>query len=75
MNNSDILEQGRAVFSTEITALQKTYDAIGEDFAEIVQLMLHCEGKVIITGIGKPGSTFCVAALNSLQNAIIFTPR
>ena len=55
MNDSDIIEQGRAVFSTEITALQKTYDAIGKDFAEIVQLMLHCEGKVIITGIGKPG--------------------
>ncbi len=55
MNDSDIIEQGRAVFSTEITALQKTYDALSKDFAEIVQLMLHCEGKVIITGIGKPG--------------------
>ena len=29
---------------------------------------------VITTGIGKPGSMFAEAALNSLQNAMIFTP-
>jgi hypothetical protein len=30
---------------------------------------------VITTGIGMPGSRFCVAALNSLQNCMMFKPR
>lgn len=55
MTNSEIIKQGQAVLSTEITAMKKTCDAIGDDFAEIVQLILHCQGKVVITGIGKPG--------------------
>jgi len=29
----------------------------------------------MITGIGRPGSTFCVAALNALQNSMMFRPR
>ena len=55
MNNSTIIEQGRTIFDTEIEALRKTHDALGNDFACIVNVILKCEGKVIITGIGKPG--------------------
>ncbi len=30
---------------------------------------------VITTGIGRPGSTPCVWALNALQNSMMFRPR
>ena len=30
---------------------------------------------VITTGIGRPGSTFCVWALNALQNSMMLRPR
>lgn len=55
MDATKIIETGRAVFSTELEALQKTSDSLGKDFADIVDVMLQCKGKVIITGIGKPG--------------------
>ncbi len=30
---------------------------------------------VITTGIGRPGSTFCVCALKALQNSMMLRPR
>src|SRR4029453_14285303 len=30
---------------------------------------------VITTGMGRPGSIFCVCALNALQNSMMFKPR
>jgi len=55
MDNSEIIKLGWTVFDTEVAALQKTRDAISNDFADIVQLILHCQGKVVLTGMGKPG--------------------
>ena len=51
----DILPHARAVFDKEIEALLKTRDALGSDFEKLVELVLRCSGKVVITGMGKPG--------------------
>ena len=51
----DILAEARTVFDKEIQALEKTKAALGADFEKIAELILHCRGKVIITGMGKPG--------------------
>ncbi|MCL2080069.1 MAG: KpsF/GutQ family sugar-phosphate isomerase [Oscillospiraceae bacterium] len=51
----DILKDARKVFDIEIAALEKTRDALDETFLEIINIITKCEGKVIITGIGKPG--------------------
>lgn len=51
----DILAEARTVFDKEIQALEKTKAALGEDFETIAQLILTCRGKVILTGMGKPG--------------------
>lgn len=51
----DVLEEGRRVFDLEIEALEKTKAALDQTFAEILDLVHHCEGKVIFTGMGKPG--------------------
>lgn len=64
----DILSEGRKVFDTEISALEKTRDTIDDIFVEIVKWITKCEGKVIITGMGKPGhiATKLAATFSSL---------
>lgn len=51
----DRLLEAKKVFNTEITALEKTRDALDGTFLQILNLVVNCEGKVIITGMGKPG--------------------
>lgn len=51
----DIIQEARSVFDKEIEALTLTRNAIGQAFEEILQQILNCNGKVIITGMGKPG--------------------
>ena len=51
----DIVKEAQWVFDTEIAALQKTKKSLGKDFEKIVQLVVHCTGKVIISGMGKSG--------------------
>lgn len=51
----DRLLEAKRVFDTEISALEKTRDALDDVFLRILDLVVNCEGKVIITGMGKPG--------------------
>ena len=51
----DIIKEAGSVFDKEILALEKTKAALDEGFREILMLMVNCTGKVIVTGIGKPG--------------------
>lgn len=55
MEEIDIIKEAKRVFDQEIQALEATRDSLGDDFKEIVALMLSCKGKVVITGMGKPG--------------------
>src|SRR3989304_6001196 len=41
----------------------------------MMKVKLLSAKAVITTGIGRPGSTFCVCALNALQNSMMFRPR
>mgnify|MGYP003295005210 CR=1 FL=1 len=75
MNNSfDGIQAARKVFDTEIDALTKTRDALGSDFEDLVQLVVNCQGKVILTGMGKPGhiATKIAASLASLGTPSFF---
>ena len=51
----DILTEARNVFDTEIDALLKTKEALDDTFIRIIRVISECTGKVIITGMGKPG--------------------
>ncbi len=51
----DKLEEGRRVFDVEIMALQKMRDTLNETFVKVLDMITNCDGKVIITGMGKPG--------------------
>lgn len=70
----DIINEARWVFDTEIDALQKTRDSLGDQFEKIVGLVVRCSGKVIITGMGKPGhiGTKIAASLASLGTPSFF---
>ena len=49
------LVEAKKVFDIEIEALTKMRDSLGEEFEEVLNLIMNCEGKLIITGMGKPG--------------------
>lgn len=70
----DVLAEARSIFDKEMEALVKTRDALGPDFEKIVELVLHCRGKVILTGMGKPGhiGTKIAATLASLGTPAFF---
>lgn len=70
----DILTEAKSIFDKEMEALIKTRDALGPDFEKIVELVLHCRGKVILTGMGKPGhiGTKIAATLASLGTPAFF---
>ena len=55
MERYNCLKTGRDVFDIEIEALKKTRDSLDHVFEQIVGIITGCTGKVIITGIGKPG--------------------
>ena len=67
----DRLAEGKKVFDTEIAALEKTRDALGEEYLQILDLITGCKGKVIITGMGKPGH---IAAKLAATFASLGTP-
>lgn len=67
----DKLAEGKRIFDIEIEALQKTRDGLDEVFVQILDLITGCSGKVIITGIGKPGH---IAAKLAATFASLGTP-
>jgi arabinose-5-phosphate isomerase len=50
---SALLAYGRTVLATEAQAIASL--ALGEEFARAVRWILGCEGRVVITGMGKAG--------------------
>lgn len=67
----DRLAEGKRVFDIEIAALQKTRDILDETYLKIIDIITNCEGKVIITGMGKPGH---IAAKLAATFASLGTP-
>lgn len=67
----DKLAEGKRVFNIEIEALEKTRDALDETFVQILDLVTNCSGKVIVTGMGKPGH---IAAKLAATFASLGTP-
>lgn len=65
------LAEGKRIFDIEIEALQKTRDALDNTFVQILDLVVGCHGKVIITGIGKSGH---IAAKIAATFASLGTP-
>ncbi len=55
MNTEDIVDRAKRVIEEEIEGIERLKDSLDENFVRAVELILNCEGKVIVTGIGKSG--------------------
>lgn len=51
----DLLKTAKEVLDIEAQAILGLKDRIGDSFMKAVELVERCEGKVIVTGIGKSG--------------------
>jgi len=52
---AQLTARGRRVLATEAAAVASLVDRLGEDFARACELLLACEGRVVVTGMGKSG--------------------
>jgi len=70
----DILKECQNVFDIEISQLQKMRESLDNTIVEIVQKIHRCEGKTIISGMGKPGyiARKIAASLSSLGIASFY---
>lgn len=50
-----ILENGREVIRKEAEAIVELAERLDDNFAEAVELILNCKGRIIVAGIGKSG--------------------
>lgn len=50
-----IVEQARCVLKIEAEAIESLIPRIGAEFTKAVELILHCKGRVVVTGMGKSG--------------------
>lgn len=52
---SKIFALANKVFSDEIDGINQVAQNLNTDFAKSVSMLLECDGKVVVTGIGKSG--------------------
>ena len=55
INTEQTRKLGLAVIETELAAIDALRGRIDDDFAKACELMLNCEGRVVVTGMGKSG--------------------
>ena len=55
MNSSAILKRARDVLKIESNGIISLIDQLDESFVRAVELLHHCRGKVVVTGLGKSG--------------------
>ena len=74
MPEIDILAEGKKLFDVEIEAMELVKKALDKRFVDIVKLICDCKGKVVITGMGKPGhiGTKIAATMASLGTPSFF---
>ncbi|HEY0838600.1 MAG TPA: SIS domain-containing protein, partial [Vulgatibacter sp.] len=51
----DLVVAGRRVIEAEIAAIESLRPRLGGPFARAVEMILACEGRLVVTGLGKPG--------------------
>ncbi|MDQ7038032.1 MAG: KpsF/GutQ family sugar-phosphate isomerase [Aquificota bacterium] len=55
MTTDEILKVAGRVIDEEIRGIERLKKTLNEDFVKAVNLILSCDGKVIVTGVGKSG--------------------
>lgn len=49
------LKQAKEVLLLEAECVRRQAELLGEDFIKAVEMILQCQGRVVVTGIGKSG--------------------
>src|SRR4051794_39727148 len=52
---NDQVKYGRKVVEAELAAVNGLLQRIGTSFAHAVEVVLACKGRLVVTGLGKPG--------------------
>lgn len=50
-----LLNAGRQTLMLELQEASRLPERLGDDFIRAANTIIHCEGKVIVSGIGKSG--------------------
>ncbi len=53
--NQNYLKQAREVLLLEAECVKRQAEIIGDDFIKAVELIIRCQGRVVVTGMGKSG--------------------
>jgi arabinose-5-phosphate isomerase len=70
----DIVKIGKQVIKIESHAVANLESRIGENFRKAVEILLNCEGRVIVSGMGKSGiiAQKIASTLTSTGTAALF---
>jgi arabinose-5-phosphate isomerase len=73
-DHQSIINKGKEVVRIEAEAVAGLGEKIGSSFADAVELIFNCKGRVIITGVGKSGiiARKIVATMNSTGTPAFF---
>ncbi|MCD6533596.1 MAG: KpsF/GutQ family sugar-phosphate isomerase [Deltaproteobacteria bacterium] len=55
LNFKQIIAEGQRTVAVEAAALEDLGQRLGDDFARAVEMLAACQGKVVVTGVGKSG--------------------
>ncbi len=74
MNKSEIIRNGKKVIEVEAKVINELFNSIDENFADAVNCMYSCKGRIVITGMGKSGliARKIVATLNSTGTPALY---
>ncbi len=74
ISNTAIIQFAQDTLAQESNALKAMEVSIGDAFSQVVQAVLSCKGRVVVTGIGKSGiiAQKWVATFNSTGQPAVF---
>jgi arabinose-5-phosphate isomerase len=55
VNKQNIIALGRSVLTIEANSISELTNKIDETFADLCEAILTCEGRIVVTGMGKSG--------------------
>lgn len=55
MKSKSDVQEAKRILRTEADAIRKLVPRIGKSFQEALDLLYECKGRVIVSGMGKPG--------------------
>ncbi len=55
MDKEQLKKLGLAVIETELAGIEALKVRINDDFAQACEIMMACEGRIVVTGMGKSG--------------------